>query len=501
MGIKSVAIIGGGPAGLITLDSLIREKKFDVIRLFERRGEAGGCWVFDNSPPEALRNVKELNERTAVKPNIIPEDLPTYLPKTDHQRFIDSGLYSYLETNVEAKVMEFSEEPFPPVGTRRSITKYGDRTPFRHHTIVKKWLQGLYKNKGYDDHLVFNTSVELVQKNDEHNDYTLTLRKFGKRLDYLWSEKFDAVVVATGHYDVPYLPNVEGLQEFLENPETIVIHSKGYRSKEYFRGKKTIVVGASVSAMDAIQDIVDVVSQPAISSRKKSSKPHVYFGDAAFNHPNIDRRTEIIKIDNATRTVYFDDSTSVSGIDAIIFGTGFTYSYPFLPEINLKNNRVNGLYQHIFQIADPTLAFVGAIQAGLTFKVFEWQAVYVARVFSGRAHLPDLETQKKWELDRIKERGDGAFFTALLPYFEEYFESLRRAAGQGDGIGRQLPKWNPSWEHDFWNGHRRRMNYWVENNHKEELITTGPQLNANTEENFKLIDQFDQSLKFYKLEN
>lgn len=478
MAIKSVAIIGAGPSGLITLDALIRENRFDVIRLFERRGEAGGCWVFDNSPPDPLGNISDLSERTAVKPEVIPDSLPAYVPKSNSQRFNDSGLYPYLETNVEAKVMEYSQEPFPAIGSKRSITKYGDKTPFRHHTVVKSWLQGLYKTKGYDDHLVFNTSVELVKKNQEAGNYTLTLRRLGKRLDYMWNESFDAVVVATGHYDVPYLPDIDGLQEFSDNPETIVIHSKGFRSREHFRGKKTIVVGASVSAMDSIQDILDVVLLPAISSQKMSSRPHVYFGDVAFKHPNIDCRSEIVKIDNDTKTVYFDDDTSVSGVDAIIFGTGFTYSYPFLPDLNLQNNRVHGLYQHIFNIDDPTLAFVGAIQAGLTFKVFEWQAVYVARVFSERALLPDISTQKKWETDRISERGDGAFYTAILPHFEQYFEGIRLAAGDGEGIGRQLPVWDPSWEYDFWNGHRRRMNYWAEHNHTDEFTTTSSQINS-----------------------
>lgn len=44
MAIKSVAIIGAGPAGAIALDALAQEQAFDTIRLFERREKAGGCW-------------------------------------------------------------------------------------------------------------------------------------------------------------------------------------------------------------------------------------------------------------------------------------------------------------------------------------------------------------------------------------------------------------------------------------------------------------------------
>lgn len=42
--IKSIAIIGAGPAGAITVDALAQEKAFDVIRVFERQEKAGGCW-------------------------------------------------------------------------------------------------------------------------------------------------------------------------------------------------------------------------------------------------------------------------------------------------------------------------------------------------------------------------------------------------------------------------------------------------------------------------
>ena len=41
---KSVAVIGTGPAGAITVDALAQEKCFDTIRVFERRQKAGGLW-------------------------------------------------------------------------------------------------------------------------------------------------------------------------------------------------------------------------------------------------------------------------------------------------------------------------------------------------------------------------------------------------------------------------------------------------------------------------
>lgn len=42
--IRRVAVIGAGPAGAITIDALAKETMFDLIRVFERREAAGGCW-------------------------------------------------------------------------------------------------------------------------------------------------------------------------------------------------------------------------------------------------------------------------------------------------------------------------------------------------------------------------------------------------------------------------------------------------------------------------
>lgn len=138
--------------------------------------------------------------------------------------------------------------------------------------------------------------------------------------------------------------------------------------------------------------------------------------------------------------------------------------------MKIRNNRVPGLYMHVFNQADPTLAFVGAVAAGFTFKVFEWQAVLAARFLAGRIMLPPIEEQEKWEQDRIALKGDGVPFTALYPHFEEYFEEVRALAGEpksGHG-GRRLPKFDPEWRRNFDAAHLKRIAMWQELNRKAE---------------------------------
>jgi flavin-binding monooxygenase-like protein len=159
--------------------------------------------------------------------------------------------------------------------------------------------------------------------------------------------------------------------------------------------------------------------------------------------------------------VHFIDGNSVKDVDSIVFGTGYSWTLPFLPNVEVRNNRVPYLYQHVVYQKDPSLLFVGAVAAGLTFKVFEWQAVLAARLLAGRAVLPPLAEQEKWEQDRIAERGDGPKFTAVFPDFEDYFETLRGLAGPGENeLGRQLPPFKREWFKAFLDGLELRKNMW-----------------------------------------
>lgn len=89
---------------------------------------------------------------------------------------------------------------------------------------------------------------------------------------------------------------------------------------------------------------------------------NIYFGNEAFKNPMIQERTPISNITVEDRTVHFEDGSSETGVDNILFGTGFTWTLPFLPGVKTRNNRVPDLYQHVFYRHDPSLIFVGAVR-------------------------------------------------------------------------------------------------------------------------------------------
>ncbi|KAH7071063.1 hypothetical protein FB567DRAFT_214202 [Paraphoma chrysanthemicola] len=474
MTVKRVALIGLGPGGAIAIDALAQEKAFDTIRVFERREAAGGCWIEDQEPPPNFdpAALSSLATRKGDLPVQIPTSLPSKAPKVRHPRYDDSSVYPYLETNVDSSAMSFSQEPIPTGATPLSISKHGEDTPFRHHTLVRKYIEALVHRNGYEKFVSYNTTVERAEK--VGNEWRLVLRKDGdvRGEDEWWEEWFDAVVVASGHYSVPYIPHIAGLAEYESAHPGSVKHSKMFRGRDHYRGKRVVVVGASVSAADIAYDVIGIAKGP-VYAVVLGHKPNGYFGDVAFKHPGIAEKPSISHVTstNGERTVHFVDGTVVREVDEIIFGTGYSWSLPFLPSVEVRNNRVPGLYQHVVYQKDPSLVFVGAVAAGLTFRVFEWQAVLAARVLAGRASLPPLEEQQKWEEDRIAKRGDGVPFTLVFPDFEDYFETLRRLAGEpGPGQpGRRLPRFDKKWLEAFMAGHERRKKWWAEQNERARL--------------------------------
>jgi hypothetical protein len=383
--------------------------------------------------------------------------------------------------------MQFSKEPIPVERSELSIANHGPDTPFRKWDVIQRYVQGLVDRNGYGDFVSYETTVEKVEKIG--TEWKVILRKNGTHRDYWWVEWFDAVVVASGHFWVPYIPAIDGLEQFEKVRPGSIIHSKHFRGRKQFVGKvsyappicthaikrvsnvlsaqRIVVVGASVSGADIAFDLANIAQAP-VHAITIGHTINGYFGGEAFKHPKIKNHPSIAKVEG--RTVHLIDGNSIADVDYIIFSTGYSWSLPFLPDVPVRNNRVPDLYQHVLWQKDPTLLFVGAVAAGLTFKVFEWQAVLAARILAGRAVLPSVEEMRKWEVERIKARGDDVKFTLIFPDFEDYFETLRQLAGEGEeGKGRKLPRFRREWVRAFLDGHERRKVMWRRLNEKAQL--------------------------------
>lgn len=139
--------------------------------------------------------------------------------------------------------MSYTQEPIPADRSEWTLAVHGPESPFRHHTIIKKYVDDLLNRNGYHDLVEYNTTVERAVKNSESGKWELTLRRAAKDggLDYWWTESFDKLLVASGRFSVPYVPPIPGLKEFTARYPERVLHTKQYRGPEEYRGKVSAI--------------------------------------------------------------------------------------------------------------------------------------------------------------------------------------------------------------------------------------------------------------------
>ncbi|KAH7141103.1 hypothetical protein EDB81DRAFT_692746 [Dactylonectria macrodidyma] len=393
--IKSVAIIGAGAAGAAAAAALKAEDYFERIRVYERRETPGGTWIYDPEPHVPPISPGGL-PTDLDKPLEIPASLPAITTPNEQERFSHTPIYDNLTTNVPGVAMSFSDSPFP----------YG---PFVPHHIPRQYIENYFSIQQTDNLLVLNTTVEDVSQLPSSSSgglkrWKLTLRKYdpSRRADVWWEEEFDALILANGHYSVPWIPNVSGLAAYMEKFPGRVIHSKYYRSPNVFANKKTLIIGNSASGHDITNGLVSSAQLPVYQSRRSRSR---WDGNEP---PSGIQWKAIISEYKLDGTIVFEDGTVLNDVDQVIYCTGYKPSYPFWnskvngrPLWDYESNKLIKNYWHTFLQDFPTLAIVGMPRV-LTFRSFEYQAVALARLFSGRnaVPLPPLEEQDKWEKHR-----------------------------------------------------------------------------------------------------
>jgi hypothetical protein len=154
-------------------------------------------------------------------------------------------------------------------------------------------------------------------------------------------------------------------------------------------------------------------------------------GISSFNIPSDDEDTP--------GSVTLVDSTILNDIDRVVICTGYLFTLPFLLDLNddsitpehandtvliTDGTQMHNLHKDIFYIPDPTLAFVGIPFYTATFSFFEFQAIAVAAVFSGRAWLPSEQEMRIEYAERVKRKGSGRALHNLKGVSVEYVDEL-----------------------------------------------------------------------------
>lgn len=119
---------------------------------------------------------------------------------------------------------------------------------------------------------------------------------------------------------------------------------------------------------------------------------------------------------------YHEDKTPVHRADETVLVTDGT--------------QVHNLHKDIWYIPDPSLIFIGVPFFTATFTLFEFQAIVVAAVLSGKAFLPSKEKMRIEYEQRAREKGTGKMFHSLRDREVEYVDELLEwVNGDGEKLG------------------------------------------------------------------
>ncbi|KAH0837684.1 dimethylaniline monooxygenase [Fonsecaea pedrosoi] len=463
-----VAVIGAGISGVCTAAHLLKHG-LEVV-LFERSGIAGGVWHFD--------------ERSSVDPSY-PNELPS---KGDYETRPELAFSTPPPENEDNDKLEIAHAPPGPcyAGLKNNVSTREMRTSLLawpegtedivNQNVLEEYIQNIALKHGVSAVTQYHTRVEEVRKYlGEWVVRTTTLQKepLGSRLvERRWT--FDAVVVASGHYHMPRIPNFQGLQEWKQGWPDRVWHSKRYRNPRIFKDQNILLVGAGVSSSDIAKESAAYAKQIYQSSRNGAfDVPSSFLPSGATRigpvksfQLNEDRDVNAPASGPIPGKVILENGEALTDIHSVILCTGYITSYPFLPHLHrddipageadefvlvtAEGEMVHNLHKDIFYIEDPTLAFVGAPYHIATFSFFEFQAQAVARVLSGKAELPPKQRMREEYNERVRTKGLGRDFHSLaeLGAEEAYVEDLVRWVNEDAarlGIDDKMQGHTPEW--------------------------------------------------------
>ncbi|OAA62091.1 Flavin monooxygenase-like protein [Cordyceps fumosorosea ARSEF 2679] len=447
MDVKSIAIIGAGSAGLAAAKYLMAEKKFSQIDIYEQRATTGGVWntsPLDREPGFSIPRTTPTSEHeyaTVITGAPAGNDRPGGGSPV-HVELV-SPVYDHLETNIPHGLMSYTDLEFPP-GTAL----------FPEHPVVLAYIQEYGRDV---EHLIaFETQVRDVRKtsaDDGTAAWTVEARHL--KTGAVSSKRYDAVVVASGHYSDPFVPNVPGIAEFEAAHPGTIIHSKFYRRPEQFSGKKVLVVGNSASGIDISHQIVTTAQLPVLISEKGAPGAD----PAALPAPTSWSRHvgQVAELLPATRSARLTSGRVESGLDAVVFCTGYHYSFPFLTSLAPHLAAPDGTYadhlwEHLLYAPDATLAVLAVPKRVVPFPLAEAQAAVVARAWAGRLDLPARAERDAWVRRLVTEAAPAARHTLSYPqdadYIDRLYEMSARARPdaarglEGGGAGKRPPYWD-----------------------------------------------------------
>jgi trimethylamine monooxygenase len=375
---KRIAIIGAGPSGLAQLRAFQSAKQngedIPEIVCFEKQANWGGLWNY--------------TWRTGVDQYGEP---------------VHGSMYRYLWSNGPKEGLEFADYSFEEhFGTQ--IASYPPRA------VLFDYIQGRVEKAGVRDWIRFETAVRRVTFED--GVFNVTVKDLPADNEY--TETFDHVICASGHFSTPNVPEFPGFESFKGR----VLHAHDFRDALEFKDQDILIIGTSYSAED-------IGSQCWKYGAKTITVSH---RTAAMGYDWPDNWAEVpllTKVDG--KTAHFKDGTT-RDVDAIILCTGYQHHFPFMAEdLRLKTaNRLAtaDLYKGVAFVDNPALFYLGMQDQWFTFNMFDAQAWWVRDAIMGKIAMPSVADMQADVTDRVAREDAGKDDYDAIWYQGDYIKEL-----------------------------------------------------------------------------
>ena len=278
---KRVAVIGAGPSGLAQLrafqSAAAKGAEIPEIVCFEKQADWGGLWNY--------------TWRTGLD---------------EHGDPVHGSMYRYLWSNGPKECLEFADYTFEE-HFGRPIGSYPPRA------VLWDYIKGRVEKSGVRKWVRFNTPVRMVTWSDETKKFTVTAHD--RTNDHTYSEEFDHVVVASGHFSMPNVPYFEGFETFHGR----ILHSHDFRDAHGVQGQ-----GRARSSAAPIRPRTSArnATNTAPSRSPSATAPRRW---ASTGPRDWEQKPLLQKV--VGKTAHFKDGTTKE-VDAIILCTGYLHSLP-----------------------------------------------------------------------------------------------------------------------------------------------------------------------------
>ena len=375
---KRIAIIGAGPSGLAQLRAFQSAKQngedIPEIVCFEKQSNWGGLWNY--------------TWRTGLD---------------EYGEPVHGSMYRYLWSNGPKEGLEFADYSFEE-HFGKQIASYPPRA------VLFDYIQGRVEKAGVRDMIRFSTAVRHVA---EHNGkFHVSVHDLEN--DRPYGEEFDHVIVCSGHFSTPNVPQFDGFDSFPGR----ILHAHDFRDALEFKDQDVLIIGTSYSAED-------IGSQCWKYGAKSITVSH---RTAAMGYDWPDNWAEVpllTKLDG--KTAQFKDGTSRE-VDAVILCTGYQHHFPFMSE-NLRLKTTNrlataDLYKGVAFVGNPALMYIGMQDQWFTFNMFDAQAWWARDVILGKIGLPDKAAMIADVDDRVAREDAGETDYDAIWYQGDYIKEL-----------------------------------------------------------------------------